>query len=196
MMEAVKTFLSGALQGLLLPDGGTAPYREADPEVPGDPGTLFFEELPRDFLKDHDYAAQCLPLQDRKKPSGRLIGRQRNEAATAYTFVRRRYRREILFRCFLYAERFEQLWGAPGYRGLVEQFEQAIAGTRVIADVGNNAIRIEPQDAVRPWGAEVQADRLRRRPHLAIVRVQFSGGIHTTAQVPIIQDVEIAPQVQ
>lgn len=194
MIETCRNFLADRLRGLLLP-AGTFAY-DGGEFLPADEVNIFFGELPRDFLKDHAYAAQCLPLQDRKKPDGRLIGRARDAGATRYTFTRRRFRREVLFRCFLYAERFEELWGAPGYTGLVDQFEQAIAETKVIADSGNNAIRIEPQDAVRPWGAEAEADRLKRRPHLAIVRVQFTGGIHTTAEIPIIQDVQITPQVQ
>jgi hypothetical protein len=196
MIEAVKTFLSEILQGLVLADGATHPFRPADPDVPGDLGTLFFSELPRDYLKDNAYAAQCLPLQDRKKPEGRRIARTRNGSATAYTFIRRRYRREVLFRCFLYAEGLEELWGPSGYTGLVDQFEQAIAATRVFADSGNNAVRIELHDAARPWNSEAENDRKRRRPHLAIVRVQFTGGIHTTEVVPIIQDAEITPLIQ
>lgn len=173
--------------------GGAAPYVGGDPATGGN---IFAGELPRDFLKDHDLAAQFLALQDRRRWDGRLIGRQRDAAALKYVFTKRRFRREILMRCFLYAPRYADLWGEVGYTGLVEQLDQAIARFRVIADQENNAIRVEPEEAVRPWNSDTEADRQRRRPQLAILRVRFIGGIQTTAEVPIIPSVEITPQVQ
>lgn len=158
---------------------------------------VFFGELPRDYMKDHDLAAQCLPLQDRSQKDGRLIGRRRNSSCTQYVFSRRRYRREVLYRVLLYAPRHEDLWGTPGYVGLVDQLKQAIAAApRVLADADNNAIRVVLQDAVRPWDASVETARESRRPRLGIVRVEFSGGIHTTTTVPIIPSVEIAADYQ
>lgn len=195
MIPAIKTFLIETLQMLVLQDGETPPYLPADPEVEGDLGTIFFGELPRDFLKDHDFAFQALALQDRKIKEGRLIGRVRNAEATRYRFTRRRYRREILFRCFIYAPRYEDLFGEEGFIGLVDQFEQTVANTRVLADSGNNVIHVELQDAVRPWGSESEADRQKGRPNLAIIRLKFNGGVHTTEEIPIIQTVEITPAV-
>lgn len=194
MMPAIKIFLTGLFQDLLLPDGVTAPYLPADTLTVNDPGTIFFGDLPRDFLKDHDFAVQCLILRDKKKKEGRLIGRQRDLAATEYTFTRRRYRRDLLVRCLFWAPRPEDLEGEDDYIGLVDQFEQAVIKTRVLADAGNNVIKIELQDSVvRPWDGETREDRPKRRPHLALVRIEFSGGRHTQETVPIIQSVEITP---
>lgn len=195
MIDAVKTFLTLSLSGLLLQDGVTAPFRPADPDNPDVLQTIYFDELPRDFLKDHDYAAQCLPLQDRKRTDGRLIGRERNAEGTHYLFTRRRFRREILFRCFLWARTFEDLWGGSGFVGLVDQFEQVLTQTKVISDAGNNAVTVAPHDAVRPWNSETAADRVSRRSHLAICRVEFIGGIHTTESVPIVPSIEFVPSV-
>lgn len=196
MMPAIKIFLTGLFQDLLLPDGVTAPYLPADTLTVNDLGTIFFGDLPRDFLKDHDFAVQCLVLRDQKKRDGRLIGRQRNLEATNYTFTRRRYRREIMVRCLFWAARSADLEGEDDYIGLIDQFEQAVIKTRVLADGGNNAIRVELQDSVvRPWDGEITTDRQKRRPYLALVRLEFIGGRHTLETVPIIQSVEITPAV-
>jgi hypothetical protein len=187
MIEVCQRYLFERFWDLVLPAGALPPYGEE---------STFFGPLPRDFLKENDFAVQALLLQDRKKRDGRLIGRQRDADCRSYTLTRRRYRRELLYRVMLYTARFEDLWGEPGFIGLVDQLEQAVAGTRVLADSGNNAITVELQDAVRPWNSETESDRLRRRPHLAIVRIGFAGGIHTTEEIPIIPNVILTPQVQ
>lgn len=191
MIAACRTFITARLQEMRLPDGITAPYREADPGK-----NIFFDELPLDFLKDNDYAVCCLQLQDRSKPYGKLIAKNRTLGAQpAYALTRRRFTREVIFRCMIYAPTAELLWEEVAYTGLVEQFNQAIAGHKVIADVDNSAIRIEPQDSARPWDTGVELGRKLRRPRLAIVRVLFSGGIQTTETQPIIPDITFVPQV-
>jgi hypothetical protein len=186
MITTCEQFLRDRISALVLSDG-TRPY---------DAGNIFFKELPRDYLKDNDFAGQCLRLKDRRQTDGRIIARVRNQAATHYEFTRRRYRREALYRCLLYAARHEELWGEPGFSGLVDQFEQAAAQYRVLADADNRAVRIELNEAVRPWDSGVERDRRRNRPHLAIVRIEFCGGIHTTWSEPIIPSVEITPDIQ
>ncbi|PKN67185.1 MAG: hypothetical protein CVU57_04330 [Deltaproteobacteria bacterium HGW-Deltaproteobacteria-15] len=186
MIEACKTYLSARLKGLKLPDESGA-YSD---------GAIFFGNMATDHLKDNDYAVNCLMLQDRKKKDGRIVSRIRNEACTEYAFTRRRFSRTVLYRCFLHAKRWEDLWGEGGYTGLVDQLEQKITETsRVIADAENRAIRVSLHDAVRPWSMDDEAgQRTKRRPHTAIVRVEFIGGIYTTWTVPIVPDVEISPE--
>lgn len=194
MMQACRTFLTERLQELLLQDGTTAPFRPADPDTPGDVGTIFFTELPRDFLKDNDYAVCCLPLQDRTRRHGKLIAKELDPDKTEQTLTRRRFRREILFRCLLYGSA-EALWGADSYSGLVDQLIQGVAEYRVIAASDDSAIRIEPSDAVRPWDSDTELDRKLRRPRLAIVRIQFSGGVQTSETQQVIREVTLTPEV-
>lgn len=190
MMGACRTFLTARLEELLLADGLTRPFRSADPG-----GNIFFDELPRDFLKDNDFAVCCLPLQDRTTRLGKLIGRVRTlGAAPKYTLTRRRYTREILFRCLLHGPA-DDLWGRGAAAGLVDRFLVALAGHRVIAASDDSVIRVDPQEATRPWDSGIELDRKLRRPRLAIARVRFSGGIQTTADMPIIPSVEIVPLV-
>lgn len=189
MMLACQTFLIARLQELTLRDGYTKPYRSADPGA-----NIFFDELPLDFLKDNDFAACCLPLQDRNKKSGRMIARTRNAGNTAYTLTRRRYQRDVMFRCLFYGSA-DTLWGGDVFTGMVEQFTQAVANYRVIADADESAIRIEPQDTARPWDSETERDRKLRRPRMAIVRILFVGGLQTTTTIPIIPSVTINPHV-
>ncbi|MBI4621044.1 MAG: hypothetical protein HY739_12935 [Desulfobacterales bacterium] len=188
MIEACKTFLTDRIKEILLEDESQAYSDEI----------IFFGDMPRDFLKDNDYAADCMIFSDVKKKNGAIVSRVRNEGCTEYTFTRRRFSRSVLFRCFLHAKSFEDLWGKDGFVGLVDQLEQKVAeADRIIADSNNNAIRVELHDAVRPWGMDDEAvDRLKRRPHKAIVRLEFKGGIYTSWTVPIIPDVEITPEVQ
>lgn len=190
MMPDCRTFLTARLEELLLGDGMTRPYRSAAPGA-----NIFFDELPRDFLKDNDYAACCLPLQDRSRRSGKLIGQARTlGAAPKYTLTRRRYTREILFRCLLYGPA-DELWGSGANGGLVDRFLQGVARHRMIADSGNCAMLVDPHDAARPRDAGTELDRKLRRPRLAIVRIQFTGGIQTAADMPIIPSVTIVPLV-
>jgi len=185
MIAACRTYLTQRLEGLLLRDGVTHPYTS-------NPENIFFDDLPRDYLKDHNYAVCCLALQDRNKKSGKLIGKTRTLGEHPhYTFQRRRFTRGILFRCLLYGPA-DELWPATG-TGLVEQFTQSVAEHKVIADADNSVIRIEPQEAVRPWDGGVEMDRKLRRPRMAIVRVSFDGGVQTVTTMPIIPSVEIVP---
>ena len=186
MIEAIKIFLTACLTELALA------RLEADPYQTGEPGSIFFGDLPRDFLKDNDFAAQCLVLQDRKKRDGSLIRSARDAEHTVLTLTRRRYRREVLHRCLLYAETYDDLWGSEG---LVEKFESAVAAGKWLSDSGGSAIRIELQESTRPWGSDIENDRSKRRPHLAIVRISFSGGIQIDSDLPIIQGVEITPTI-
>jgi len=206
MILACRTFLTARLKELLLPDGVTHPYsdgilpppaegEEPDPEAVPPVRDIFFDELPIDFLKDHDYAACCLDLRDATKKSGRSIAKARNEELTELTVTRRRYDREILFRCLLYALRPDDLWGTASYTGLVEQFYNVIAEHKWIADSDNSAIRVDPQDVARPWDTDEEMDRKLRRPKLAIMRVEFAGGIQKTATQPLITGVEITPSI-
>lgn len=206
MIRTCETFLTARLKELLLSDGATHPYsngilpsppegQEPDPDAVPPTKNIFFGELPLDFLKDNDYAACCLALRDTNKHSGRLIAKERNEAFTEQTLTRRRYDRVILFRCLLYAHQEDDLWGSGSYTGLAEQFSQGIANYKCIADSDNSAILIAPQDAVRPWNTGEELNRKLRRPRLAIIRVQFTGGIQTTTTQPLIQSVEITPKI-
>ncbi len=58
------------------------------------------------------------------------------------------------------------------------------------------AVKIELYDAIRPWDAAEAAQMLKRRPHKAISRVLFTGGIYKQQTVPIIQDVDIQPEYE
>jgi hypothetical protein len=189
MMPTIKTFLTDCLVGCWLPRLLVDPYRD------GEDGSIFFGDLPRDFLKDNSFAAQCLVLQDRKTRDGSLIDSARNVIHTSLKLTRRRYRRELLFRCLLHAETYADLWGSEDVEGLVEQFERSVAARKWLSDSGGSAIRIELQDATRPWGADIEADRIKRRPHLAIIRVSFKGGLQITKDLPIISGVEITPTI-
>lgn len=185
MIDAAKTFLTARIKEILLPDGETPAYTDDD---------VFFGNMTRDYLKDHKYAANCLIFQDRKKKDGSLIAKERNQECTYYTFTRRRFHRTVLFRCLLYAATFTDLWGETGVTGFIDQFEQKIAeADRVIPDSENRAVRINLYDAVRPWNAEEATRQVKKRPLLAISRVEFTGGIYTTYSVPIIPSIEITP---
>jgi hypothetical protein len=184
MIETIQNFLRDRLIELKRGYGQPVPYLDTN---------IFFTELPRDFLKDNDYAACCLKLQDRKKKDGRIISRERNADCTLYTFTRRRYRRELLYRCFLHASTYDDLWGADG---LVDQFEKAIAKFRVLADSNNRAIKIELHDSVQPSGAQAEQDRKKKRPYTAIIRVGFSGGIYTSWTAQIIPSIEFTSEIQ
>lgn len=183
MIDTIQTFLTDICKVLTLEAGALA-YTGA---------LIHFTELPRDFLKNNDYAVCCLKLQDRKKKDGRIISRIRNVACTDYTFTRRRYRRELLYRCFLHASTYDDLWGADG---LVNQFEQAIAKFRVLADSNNRAILIDLHDSVVPTGAQAERDRKKKRPYTAIIRVGFSGGIYTSWTAPIIPSLDLTAEIQ
>ncbi|BCS54558.1 hypothetical protein [Geobacter sp. SVR] len=182
MIDACRTYLAARLQALTLA-GGIHPY---------DPDTIFFDDLPLDFLKEHDYAACCLEVRDASIRDGRLINRQRNAEKTAHSLTRRRYRREVTFRCLLYARCPEELWAG---NGLVEQMQQSVAEHKQIAASDGTAIRIDPQDAARPWDSDVELDRKLRRPRMAIIRVQFTGGIQTVETQGLIPSVEIIPLI-
>lgn len=195
MMDACRQFLIGVAESLVLPDGVTHPFRGADDEESGLKANILFEELPLDYLKDNDFAICCLPLQDRLKPMGRRIARVRNQDATAYTNTWRRFSREILFRCLVYAPKWEQLWGATGYPGMVDQFQQTVAGTRIIAAGDNSAVRIVPQENVRPVDGQAEQNKKLRRSYLGIARVGFTGGIQVEKTDAIIQSFSIEPKI-
>lgn len=189
MMPAIKTFLTDCLASCWLPRLLVDPYRE------GEEGSIFFGDLPRDFIKDKFFAAQCLVLQDRNKRNGSLIGSARNVTKTSLKLTRRRYSREVLLRCLLYAETYDDLWGSEEVEGLVDQFKSAVAASKWLSDSTGSAIRIELQDGTRPWSSDIENDRIKRRPHLAIVRVSFSGGMQISSDLPIISGVEITPTI-
>jgi hypothetical protein len=202
---ACRAYMNARLKEIVL-QTGTTPYsdgtlppppegEEPDPDAVPPARNIFFEDLPLDFLKDNDYAACCLELRDTSFRYGKLIDRKRNAEKTAYTFTRRRFRRELIYRCLLYAKRADDLWGSTGTTGLVEQLLQGIANNKVIAASDNSAIRIEAPDTSRPWDTDVEMERKLRRPRLAIVRVQFTGGIQTAETLPLIPSVEIVPLV-
>ncbi|MDD5106046.1 MAG: hypothetical protein PHC49_10565 [Desulfuromonadaceae bacterium] len=199
MLLACQKYLSDRLTGLLLADGYTTPYRGDDPGR-----NIFFDELPRDFLKDNDYAVCCLPLIDRSRKFGKLISSIRTAAVEVegeptilakYTRIRRRFTREITFRCLLYGLAGEEIWGSGESIGLAEQFQQGVSDHKLFADADNSAILVEPQEIARPWDSDVEMARKLSRPILAIVRVQFLGGIQKTATTPIIPGVTITPTV-
>ena len=185
MIDVCKTFLTARIKEILMPDDLTPAYTDSN---------IFFGNMTRDWLKDHDYAVNCLMLQDRKKKDGRLIARERNVDCTYYNFTRRRFKRTVLFRCLMYAAQFTDLWGSTGFTGFVDQFEQKTTeASRVIADSNNRAVRIELHDAVRPWGGDEEKGRLKRQPRMAISRIEFTGGIYTTFSEPIPPSINITP---
>ncbi|MDD2853534.1 MAG: hypothetical protein PHY09_16740, partial [Desulfuromonadaceae bacterium] len=185
--------------GLLLADSSTHPYRGDEPDR-----NIFFEDLPTEFLKDNDYAVCCLPLIDRSRKFGKLISSVRAAAVEAegeptvpakYTRIRRRFNREITFRCLLYGLSGDELWGSGESIGLAEQFQQAVSDHKLFADADNSAILAEPQEIARPWDSDVEMERKLSRPILAIIRVEFKGGIQKTDTTPIIPGVTITPTV-
>ncbi len=195
MMQPCRQFLIDRLQGLLLPNGYTKPYTAAEPSP-----TIFFQDLPRDFLKDNDYAVSCLPLIDRSRKNGKLIGKSRTIIPATddlprrcnQTLLRRRFNREIIFRCILYAPEAE-LSGSANYTGLIEQFNQAVAGHHHILDTDDSIILIEPQDISAPWSSDAEMNRKLDRSSLGIVRVQFSGGTQTSRTEAMIDGIEFNP---
>jgi hypothetical protein len=198
MIQACRQFLIDRLQGLTLPDGYSKPYTALEPNR-----TLFFRDLPRDFLKDNEYAVACLPLVDRSRKNGRLIGKSRTiipatetEARQcSQTLLRRRFNREIVFRILLFAPE-DDLWGTAEYTGMVEQLQEAVAGYHHILDSDDSVILIEPQDIAKPWDSDTERERLLNRPPLGIVRVQFNGGVQTGRTEALIDGVEFNPQYQ
>lgn len=186
MMGACRQFLSARLMEIRDRSGGQ-PFSETN---------IFFEPMPRDFLKDNAFAAWCFPLQDQKRFNGGLVSNVRDADCKYYTRIRKTYDRKTLYRIGLYAAEFTDQWGEDDFKGFVDQFEQAVAGCRVIPDALNMAVTVRLMDAVRPWDDEEARQRLKRRPHKALVRVEFEGGIYTQHQVPIIQDVDLQPEYE
>lgn len=195
MIEACKQFLKDRILEI-----------EGDRQLsPFEDGVIFFEPMPRDFLKTHQFAACCLVLHDKKKKDGSLVSNVRDEACEYYIRTRKRFSRKIMFRITLYAEGFGDQWGKediPGlwdfdaYTGFIDQLEQKIAEHKVIADGCGNAVKIDLQDSIRPWNNEEAKQMLKRRPHKAIVRVEFTGGIYVQKKIPIIKDVDIQSSYQ
>ncbi len=181
MIESCRQFLRDRIAELLLPGGGRAYADEA----------MFFGDMPRNWLKDHRYGANCLPLTDRKTRDGQIIARERNAAGTHWVLTRRIYTRKILFRCFLHADALDDLRGNTGYVGLAEQFEQAVGGHRCIPDADGHAILVNLHDAARPWDADTARERVKQMPYKAIERVEFAGGIHRTTEIPIIPSIDL-----
>jgi len=191
MIPACRQFLSARLAELTLPDGYSRPFVAVEPGR-----TIFFGDMPRDFLKDNDYAANCLPLIDRSRRFGRLTGRTRDLVARTITLQRRKYSREILFRCLLFGPA-DELYGTSDRDGLMDRLQQSVAGYRKISAIGDgSAIRIEPQDLVRPWDSETELGRKIDRPPLGIVRIQFVGGLQTASTIDLIPSVTINPQFE
>ena len=165
---------------------------------------VFFNPLPRDYLKSNPFAVCCLIHTDKKKKAPRMMSNVRNKDFTYYTRTYRRYERRILFRVILYAPDFDELHGKPdtpnewdfdAYKGIVDQFEQRVAGIRVIPDEMDNAIKVELEDSFRPWAQEEVKQTLKRGPNKAIVRIEFIGGIYIQKSVPILKDVNIQPEI-
>ena len=186
MIEACKHFLKEHLQELESVEGSFAFTDE----------NIFFGPRPRGFLKDHQFAACCLVLYDKKKKDGSLVANIRDEECKYYNRIRKRFERKIMFRIILYAGSFDNQWGFDAFKGLIDQLEQKIAEHKVIADELNNAVKIDLQDSIRPWDLEESRQMLKRRPHKAIARVEFIGGIYVQKKVPIIWDVDIQPSLK
>ncbi|MCG8553584.1 MAG: hypothetical protein MI799_24535 [Desulfobacterales bacterium] len=176
-----------------------------DTPFPFDDTNIFFEPLPRDYLKTHTFAACCLVQTDKKKRAPRLMSSTRSTDCKYFTRVYRKFERQILFRVLLYAPTFEaqygkaqvdNVWDFDAYAGIVNAFEQRVAGTRVIPDGLNNAVTVELEDSFRPWTRDEASLALKRGPHKSIVRIEFTGGIYVTKQFPILQGVELQPEYQ
>ena len=184
MIEACKQFLTDRIMGL-------AGVEQVGPFTKDN---IFFGPMSRDFLKTNQFAACCLVAMDKKKKSGRLMSNVRDLEAGVFTRTWKRFERQLLVRCILYAESFDDHWGKKtgvvwdfsAFKGFVDQLEADIAGYKVIADQLNNAVHIELEDSIRPWDLEESRQRLKKTPHKAIVRVEFTGGIYVQKQFPII----------
>lgn len=186
MIEACRQFLSARLMEI----------KDRANAQPFDSENIFFGPMPRDFLKGHRFAACCLTLTDKKRFHGGIVLNQRNEDCTEYTRIRKSYERKVLYRIILYAAQFKDHWGETDFKGFIDQLEQRIAHYRVIADALNMAVHINLQDSIRPWDQESSDRMLKKRSHKAIARVEFTGGVYTQKQVPIIQDVDIQPEYE
>jgi len=184
MIQACRQFLSDRL----------AEIKDRDQASPFGPDNIFFGPRPRNFLKTHAFAASCFTLDDKKKFDGSLVVNKRDADCKNYLRIRRVFRRDVLYRVVLYAAEFKDQWGEAEFKGFVDQLELGIAGIRVIPDELNMAVDIDLVDAIRPWDGEEARQRLAKRPHKAIVRVAFSGGVYRQKTVPIIQDVKIKPE--
>jgi hypothetical protein len=169
MIEPIKQFITDRFCELTLTDGSVVYNAE----------NVFFYNMERDFLKDNDYAVLCFFPQDRKKTDGSLKGKERDLEAKTITYTRKIYKRTILARILIYSIDTE-------LAKLCEDFEQNVAGIRNMADSNNNNIKITLQDMTRPWDDDRKYDRLRKRSHCAIAKVQFEGGIYTTKTVSLI----------
>ncbi len=122
MIEACRQFLSGRLQDLET-KGGAWVFNDDN---------IFFEPLPRDFLKSNQYAACCLILQDEKKKDGRMMANIRNEACTEYTRIRMAFARRVVYRVSLYAADFKTQWGEEEFKGFIDQFEELVAQHNIV----------------------------------------------------------------
>lgn len=184
MIDACRQFLSARLEDILNAD-----------QQPFDSENIFFEPMPRDFLKTRDFAACCLASQDKKTRDGRLVASVRDDECTKYTRTYRVYKRKVLYQVVLFASEFRETWGETDFKGFIDQFEEGVAAVRSITDSLGIAVHIDLHDSIRPWNSE-EADRtIRRRGLKAIARVEFTGGVHRQTTVPIIGDVEITPSV-
>jgi len=189
MKRECMQFLTERLEGLTL-TSGVKPFLSM-----AHARSIFFRELPVDYLKDNDYAVCCLPLIDRNVKYGSLIGKSRNLETRMLHLVRRRYRREIVFRCLMYGLP-DELYGTELSTGLAERFIQSVAGVHHIIADDNSVILVNPQDTAQPWDRTAERDRSLGRPALAIIRVEFRGGVQVESEVPLITGVEINPQVE
>jgi len=189
MKPACMTFLAARLEELTLSGGLIHPFSADDEDR-----TIFFRELPTDFLHDSDYAVCCLPLIDRTTKHGALVKASRDQETKLLSTVRRRYKREIVFRCLIYGAA-DELYGTENSVGLVDRFVAGVAQYHHIASSDNYAILVNPQDAAPPWDARTEMDRKLKKPALAIVRIQFQGGVQVTKTIPLIPSFTIVESV-
>ena len=192
MIEACKQFLFDRLAEVVKTDGNPA-FTGASQ---GNPGNVFFGPMPRDFLKNNQYAACCLVLQDEKKKNGRLMSNTLNADKTEFIRYYRTFVRQVLYRVILYAADFKDQWGESEFKGFIDQLEANTANHKIIADELSMAVGVELFDSIRPWDQEEARQAIRRRSHKAIARINFTGGIYMIVTIPAIRDVEIEPSYQ
>ena len=143
---------------------------------------VFYDRMPRDFLKDNRLAVIYDLVSDNFDKVSRKVHVERNQGKTSYVYTLQRFERKIRFRCLFYSDNYAQLGE------ILEEFVLKIAETKKIYDSQNIEIRVELDDVLRS-----QADRDRKllRPEKGIVRIIFVGGVFMSKQKPIIQDLNI-----
>jgi len=143
---------------------------------------VFYEKMARDFLKDNDYAVLYDLARDQKKPVSRKVYRKVDSNNTQCTYTIQRYQKVLTFRCFFWAPDQGIL------EGILREFEQNITEIKRIPDSNGVSVKVILDDVVR---SQEKRDRRLRRPEMAIIRINFEGGLFVRKSNPIIQNVNV-----